>query len=51
MTQTAHIGYTNAAEYNSLFKGDFIIRMDEALSSLISLDAYQKIINGYIELK
>ena len=48
MTQTAHIGYTNNPSHPFEFKDDFIIRMDEALSSVISSKVYQEIINRYV---
>jgi len=47
MTQTGHIGYTDASTHTFLFKNDFILRMDEALSILKSSDTYQKIIDTY----
>lgn len=51
MTQTAHIGYTNAPEHDFIFKDDFVLRMDEALSNLISSGAYQEIINRYVDVE
>jgi polar amino acid transport system substrate-binding protein len=47
MIQTGHIGYTDAPTHTFLFKDDFILRMDEALSTLKSSDTYQKIISSY----
>jgi len=47
MIQTGHIGYTDASTHTFFFKNDFILRMDEALSHLKSLDTYQKIIDSY----
>jgi len=48
MTETAHIGYTNNPTHKFLFKDDFILRMDQALSIVISSNEYQKIINKYV---
>jgi len=48
MTQTAHIGYTNNPSHPFEFKDDFIIRMDEALSSVLSSKVYREIINRYV---
>lgn len=51
MTQTAHIGYTNNPTHTFLFKDDFILRMDQALSSVISSHEYQNIINRYATIQ
>ena len=51
MTETAHIGYTNNPAHDFQFKGDFILRMDHALSSLILSNEYQTIIDRYITEK
>jgi polar amino acid transport system substrate-binding protein len=51
MTQTAHIGYTNAHGHDFEFKDDFVLRMDDALSNLISSGTYQEIINQYVDIK
>ena len=48
MTETAHIGYTNNPTHTFLFKGDFILRMDQALSIVMSSTEYQKILNRYV---
>lgn len=50
MTQTAHIGYTNNPTHTFLFKDDFILRMDRALSNVLSSKKYQDIINRYISI-
>jgi polar amino acid transport system substrate-binding protein len=47
MIQTGHIGYTDASTHTFLFKDDFILRMDEALSQVISSNTYQNIIDSY----
>jgi polar amino acid transport system substrate-binding protein len=47
MIQTGHIGYTDASTHTFLFKEDFILRMDEALSHLKSSNTYQNIIDKY----
>jgi polar amino acid transport system substrate-binding protein len=47
MIQTGHIGYTNAPLHPFLYKDDFVLRMDEALSQLKSSDTYQNIIDRY----
>jgi len=47
MTQTGHIGYTDASTHTFLFKTDFIRRMDDALSRLIHSNIYQKIVDKY----
>jgi polar amino acid transport system substrate-binding protein len=51
MTETAHIGYTNINPDTYPFKDDFILRMDQALLSVISSDEYKEIINRYINVK
>jgi polar amino acid transport system substrate-binding protein len=51
MTETAHIGYTNNPTHTFLFKKDFILRMDQALSMVISSNEYQKIVNRYVSIK
>jgi polar amino acid transport system substrate-binding protein len=51
MTETAHIGYTDNPTHNFLFKDDFILRMDQALSEVISSNEYQNIVNDYISVK
>jgi polar amino acid transport system substrate-binding protein len=51
MTETAHIGYTNNSEHAFAFKDDFILRMDQALSSVISSTEYQNIINHYVTVE
>ena len=48
MSQTAHIGYTNSPTHTFLFKDDFVVRMDQALSSVLSSNKYKKIINRYV---
>lgn len=47
MSQTAHIGYTNNKNHGFLFKNDFILSMDKALSVFISSEKYQKILSRY----
>jgi polar amino acid transport system substrate-binding protein len=47
MSQTAHIGYTDNENHEFYFKSDFVLRMDEALSTLMSSDKYQEIIDRY----
>ena len=51
MSQTAHIGYTNNSTHSFVFKDDLILRMDEALSRVLSSGEYQNIINRYVTLK
>lgn len=48
MSQTAHIGYTNNPSHPYLYKEDFIIHMDQALSDVISSELYQSIIDRYV---
>lgn len=50
MSQTAHIGYTNSPTHTFLFKDDFILQMDRALSDVMSSKKYQEIINRYITI-
>lgn len=47
MIQTGHIGYSADPTRKFLFKEDFILRMDDALSRLKLSDSYQKIIDSY----
>ncbi|PKG85712.1 amino acid ABC transporter substrate-binding protein [Colwellia sp. 75C3] len=51
MSQTAHIGYTNNSTHTFIFKDDFILRMDQALSRVISSSEYHNIINRYVTIK
>jgi polar amino acid transport system substrate-binding protein len=50
MTETAHIGYTDNPTHNFLFKDDFILRMDQALSAVISSNKYQDIVSSYVPI-
>lgn len=47
MSKTAHIGYTNNKNHKFPFKNDFVIKMDHAISTIMSSKKYTNIIESY----
>ena len=47
MTQTAHIGYTDAPNNTYEYKGNFVIQMDKAIEDIVSSKEYAQILSSY----